>query len=229
MPDFVPDDIPPAMGRRSDVAYPPIEVDPLPAEWRIDPSPGAAPRILWSHRWEYDKNPGPFFEALTRLADEGVPFALVCLGEQFRTAPPEFAQAMDRLGPRLAHAGYVPSRDDYLGLLRTCDVVVSSAIQENFGVAVLEAVASGCQPVVPHRLAYPEVLPERWHARCTFDGDRALTAHLRHVLTGRWRLARRERAELSDEVLGRFGAEVGVPVIDDALESVGRGTAPPAA
>ena len=28
------------------------------------------PLILWNHRWEYDKNPEPFFQSLFRLKDE---------------------------------------------------------------------------------------------------------------------------------------------------------------
>jgi glycosyltransferase involved in cell wall biosynthesis len=31
-------------------------------------------RILWNHRWEYDKQPEIFFEALYALQDEGMDF-----------------------------------------------------------------------------------------------------------------------------------------------------------
>ena len=80
------------------------------------------------------------------------------LGETFRTAPPGFQTALTKLESRVRHAGYLPSRDDYWKLLKSCDVVVSTAIQENFGLAVVEAMLAGCIPVLPRRLSYPELL-----------------------------------------------------------------------
>jgi len=230
MPDFVPDKLVSEIRAKSTVLFPPIEglaPDPGAAAKRQLPSP---PRILWSHRWEYDKNPRPFFDALIRLEEEGVDFELVCVGEQFRTAPPEFASAWHRLQGRIAHAGYLPKRADYLNMVRSCDVVVSTAIQENFGIAVLEAVASGCQPVVPDRLAYPEVIPAMYHARCVYASDEALHEHLRAVLTGRAMLSRNERQELARLVTSRFGAATAVPAIDAALSELiegRRATRPP--
>jgi len=217
MPDFVPSKLMAEVREKSTVLFPPIDgflPDLIAAA--ISDSP-TAPRILWSHRWEYDKNPRPFFDALTRLDEEGVNFELVCVGEQFRAAPPEFASAWQRLQGRLAHAGYLPNRADYLSMVRSCDVVVSTAAQENFGIAVLEAVASGCQPVLPDRLAYPEVIPTSFHTRCLYAGDEALYTHLRAVLTGPAKLGSDERRELAESVRSRYGAATTVAAIDSAL------------
>jgi len=226
MPDCVPDDIIPAIVARSGVAYPPIDVKAPDETWNTQKAMGRAPRILWSHRWEYDKNPGPFFEALSVLAEEGVAFELVCVGEQFRTAPPEFAESTRRLESRLVHSGYVPSRDDYLALLRSCDVVVSTAIQENFGIAVLEAVASGCQPVLPDRLAYPEVIPLAYHPQCLYAKDETLLEHLRAVLTGPRMLSVQARLDLAAVVTRRFGTVAAISRLDEALAAAsGQATA----
>ena len=144
MPDHVPPGTVEAIRQKSAVLPPPVSVGGLDR-----PTAGHRGReitILWSHRWEYDKNPGPFFEALLRLDKAGYAFSLVLVGEQFRTAPPVFATAWDRLQTRIVHAGYLPSRREYLSMLSRCDLVVSTAIQENFGIAIVEAMSAGTQP-----------------------------------------------------------------------------------
>ena len=41
------------------------------------------PLILWNHRWEYDKNPEDFIDALKRLAGKNIDFEAAFLGEYF--------------------------------------------------------------------------------------------------------------------------------------------------
>jgi glycosyltransferase involved in cell wall biosynthesis len=48
---------------------------------------GRPPLIVWNHRWEHDKNPRPFLNALARLAGEGVDFEVALTGENFRQDP----------------------------------------------------------------------------------------------------------------------------------------------
>ena len=43
--------------------------------------------ILWSHRWEHDKNPEDFFESLFKLDEIGINFRLHVIGEQFTDIP----------------------------------------------------------------------------------------------------------------------------------------------
>jgi len=50
------------------------------------------------------------------------------------------------------------SKDEYYELLARSKVAVSTATQETFGIAMVEAVNNGCIPVAPNRLSYPEVL-----------------------------------------------------------------------
>ena len=49
------------------------------------------------------------------------------------------------------------SKDEYYDLLSRAKVVVSYALQENFGFGIAEAAYLGCVPVVPNRLVYPEL------------------------------------------------------------------------
>ncbi|MBC8353621.1 MAG: DUF3524 domain-containing protein [Planctomycetes bacterium] len=115
-------------------------------------------RILWVSRWEYDKDPDTFFEALNVLQQQGVDFRITVLGESYGKVPGCFAKAQERFSEQIDHWGYVASHAEYVTKLNEADVVVSTAIHEFFGIAIVEAVAAGCFPLVPRQLAYPEVL-----------------------------------------------------------------------
>ena len=127
-------------------------------------------RILWAARWEHDKNPEEFFEAIRRLKDRQVPFRISVIGEQFREVPEVFARARQDLADHIDRWGYQgsqtrrnafgdppPQRSDYEAALREVDVFVSTATHEFFGLSAVEATLAGAYPLVPHRLAYPEV------------------------------------------------------------------------
>ena len=132
------------------------------------------PLIVWNHRWEYDKAPDSFFHALYALAERGLPFQVAVLGERFVRVPPAFKLAQRRLADRLVQFGYAESRQEYAQWLRWGDLVVSTAIHEFFGAAVVEAAASGCWPLLPRRLSYPELVPEDLHDACLYeDGELA--------------------------------------------------------
>jgi glycosyltransferase involved in cell wall biosynthesis len=118
----------------------------------------APPLIIWNHRWEFDKQPEVFFDALAELDRDGVPFRLALLGENSRSEARSFLDARRRYGPRLVHFGYEPDRAQYLAWLRRGAVSVSTAAQENFGIAAVEAAYAGAAPLWPDRLSYPELL-----------------------------------------------------------------------
>jgi glycosyltransferase involved in cell wall biosynthesis len=118
---------------------------------------GSPPVLVWNHRWEHDKNPELFFRTLCGLAEQGIPFALIVLGESFKNQPPVFAQAAETLAERIVHFGYAADRREYCRLLSQGDIVVSTANHEFYGIAVLEAVRAGCRPLVPDRLSYREL------------------------------------------------------------------------
>lgn len=57
------------------------------------------------------------------------------------------------------------SKEEYYKLLSKAKVVVSYALQENFGYGIAEAVMLGCAPVLPKRLVYPEL----YHKKYLYD------------------------------------------------------------
>ncbi|MFW5965882.1 MAG: tRNA-queuosine alpha-mannosyltransferase domain-containing protein [Persicimonas sp.] len=118
--------------------------------------------IVWNHRWEYDKAPERFFRALFELSDRECAFRLHVLGQRFRSHPEIFDRARQRLADHIDTFGYVEDRDEYLAILADSDLVVSTSLHEFQGLAMLEAIALGCRPLAPDRLAYPDYVPERW-------------------------------------------------------------------
>lgn len=137
------------------------------------------PVICWNHRWEHDKNPEEFFRSMAELAELGYDFKLVVLGQSFQDEPEIFSWARDRFSSNILHFGYVSSREEYFTLLGQCDIVVSTAHHEFFGLSVMEAVGAGCIPVVPDRLSYPELYPGNY-----LYGSNKLTEKLVEVLNG---------------------------------------------
>lgn len=169
MPDFVPDGVVASIEGKSRVLHLGVDLEPVLAA-ALPERKGPA-LVLWNHRWEFDKNPEAFFATLSKLAGRGVGFRVAVAGERYRECPEVFDGAKGELAERIEHWGHLPSREDYVDLLLRSDIVVSTAIHEFFGVAVVEAVAAGCFPLLPDRLSYPELLPEELHGRCLYDTD----------------------------------------------------------
>lgn len=126
------------------------------------PRPDRPLRILWAARWEHDKDPETFFDAVGRLKSAGVNFRLSVIGRQFNQVPPIFETARERFGAHIDRWGYQETLDDYRAALTEADVFVSTARHEFFGISAVEAAAAGAMPVLPKRLAYPEVFQLGW-------------------------------------------------------------------
>ncbi len=149
------------------------------------------PVIIWNHRWEHDKDPETFFQGLFHLAEE-YNFQLIVLGQHFRNQPEIFSRARTILADRLLHIGYAESEEEYARLLCRGDIIVSTARHEFFGMAVLEGVRAGCRPLVPDRLSYRELFPEKY--RYPENGFRQ---HLRQLLATPQPLAAAESKQLT--------------------------------
>jgi glycosyltransferase involved in cell wall biosynthesis len=173
--------------------------------------------ILWNHRWEHDKEPEVFLRAVSILAAEGLAFRVHLVGERFRRVPPALAAAREMLGDRLATFGFVDDRQAYLALLRESDVAVSTARQEFYGIALLEAAYAGAYPLAPDRLVYPELYPPEH----LYADEEDLTGRLRRLVTGGvpsgWDAGFRESLREGHD-LSRTAAR-----LDDLLEACAHG------
>ena len=168
-----------ALAERLELAHviaPGIELDEHP----LGPGPpaGAPLRLAFNHRWEHDKDPGAFARAVAGARAAGARLELVLLGESYEQVPEEAAALLREGALGVLHRGFAATREEYARLLGECDLIVSTARHEFFGMAALEGMASGLSPLLPERLAYPEVLPREWHAGSLFEDEAQLVARL---------------------------------------------------
>ncbi|MEJ2155158.1 MAG: DUF3524 domain-containing protein [Desulfobacteraceae bacterium] len=214
MPDFRPKWVVQVIEEKSDVAYPGCHFSGTAANLtREDLRP---PLIIWNHRWEHDKNPEAFFRALKKMIQTGIEFQVALLGEEYAQMPAVFDQAPEILGERLVQYGRVPSRQDYYKWLEQGDIVVSTAVQENFGIAVAEAMWHGCLPLLPNRLSYPEILPPPFHEDFLYGDQEDLENKLARLLTDGSPYLDRRRA--LSKAMEKFAWERRIKQLDEELE-----------
>lgn len=180
-PDFGPMDAAGKINDKSAVLYPGVtlpDYSQVDAEKQIDP-----PLIVWNHRWGYDKNCEIFFEAIRSLEDRGVNFRLALMGENFGRIPDGFRTAGKRFKDKIIQFGYVSERQEYEKWLKRGTLVISTAVQENFGISVVEAMLMGCLPLLPSRLSYPEILPAAYHEHFLYKNKYDLMEKCFDILT----------------------------------------------
>jgi hypothetical protein len=90
---------------------------------------------------------------------------------------------------------------------------------------MLEAIHCGCHPLLPNRLTYPELIPERLHhpllhAPVLYETEDALFETLRAVLRGE---AQRLPLEVLREIPADLAWPLQAPQFDALLEEVAAG------
>ncbi|MFQ5480058.1 MAG: DUF3524 domain-containing protein [Thermodesulfobacteriota bacterium] len=194
-------------------------------------SPDRPPLILWNHRWEHDKNPEEFFRALYLLMERGCEFEVAIMGESFRKSSAVFHEAIERLGERVVHSGFVEDFSDYAAWLKRADILPVTSSHDFFGCSVVEAIYCGCFPLLPRALAYPEHLPDNGGNgggeggeavdMCFYDDFKGLMNGLSWALDN---IEEIRKTSLKDQV-SRYGWERLAPLYDSEMERAGRAKA----
>ena len=174
MPDHVPPGVIDRLAEKSAVL--PVPMKPITPAAERD-----AGLIVWNHRWEHDKAPELFAEAMIALAGQGADFRLALLGWRHEKTPAALARLRDALPDRIVADGRLPA-DEYRALLARAGIVVSTSKHEFQGISVLEAASAGCIPLVPDALVYPEIYPANY--RYPAEDRQALLARLEDWLEG---------------------------------------------
>ena len=140
------------------------------------------PLILWNHRWEYDKNPEPFFQSLFRLKDEGINFKVALLGESFNSKPNIFLEAKKILKNQIVHYGYCDDFSAYAKWVWMADILPVTSNQDFFGGSVVESIYCSTYPLLPNRLTYPELLPRTLHSKHIYSNNEDLYIKLKKCI-----------------------------------------------
>jgi glycosyltransferase involved in cell wall biosynthesis len=141
--------------------------------------------LLWNHRWEYDKNPGEFFDVMYTLEKKGTDFALAILGEESGSVHPAFTKAKETLKHRIRQFGYASSFDEYARWLWKAGILPVTSNQDFFGISIMEAMYCRCVPLLPRRLTYPELIPEGKFPHIFYDSADELVEKLeRFIVSG---------------------------------------------
>ncbi|MCV6587857.1 MAG: DUF3524 domain-containing protein [Marinobacterium sp.] len=186
MPDQVPVGLPERLQACSQVLPVPLTADlyrpHLPRDSVANPDTHNKPlEICWNHRREFDKNGELLLAALQQLRLRTRHFRLHLAGQQFRHEPAVFSIIEQQFADQLGQCGYVESEEAYRALLQHSDVVLSTALHDFQGLAVLEGVAAGAIPVVPDRLAYIELFDDVFRYTAKTDEAGQLANHLYHL------------------------------------------------
>ena len=142
----------------------------------------AVPVLLWNHRWEYDKNPKDFFEALCTLQGDNIDFKLIVMGENFSRQPEEFEEARVRLADKLLHFGYAESFEEYAQWPQRADIIPVTSYQDFFGGSIVQAMYCGVIPLLPNRLAYPQHIPNNLHDKLLYGDNSELVPKLKALI-----------------------------------------------
>lgn len=126
-------------------------------------------QLVWNHRWEFDKGPERLLAFVQAIKRARLPVTLSVVGQRFREVPvalQELEQLLmgseDHDSLQCGRWGPISNRDEYLRLLSSSDVVLSTALHDFQGLSVMEGVAHGCVPLLPKRLAYPNYFDEAY-------------------------------------------------------------------
>lgn len=162
-PDFVPKEPIEILKNRSQIQPPGMETPNVDLKSFQDKREqkkldGDPIHLVWAARWEHDKNPDGLLNALIELQNRKCDFRISVIGESYSHIPAPFNEIQERFKDQIEAWGYQESRESYWEALATGDVFISTANHEFFGISAAEAMIAGLVPLLPDRLAYPELI-----------------------------------------------------------------------
>ena len=104
------------------------------------------------------------------------------LGEYFNKEPEIFLKAKKHLKENIVHFGYVKTQAKYIEWLQKADIIPVTSLHDFFGVSVVQAVYADCIPLLPKRLAYPEIVPIKEYPNNYYEGQKEFIEKLEDMI-----------------------------------------------
>ena len=95
---------------------------------------------------------------LIELQRRDIDFRISVLGQGFAELPSAITTIRSLFGDKIETWGFQKSRKSYWRALSRGDIFISTAQHEFFGISAAEAIIAGLFPLLPARLAYPELI-----------------------------------------------------------------------
>ena len=196
-----------------DIVYPGFDLDALfQFEQKRD---NQIPVFLWNHRWSKDKDYSTLFSAMRYLKRRDYKFKLNILGERVYQSNPDFENFKKQLKDNIINFGYLDSKDDYYKAVWNSDFIISTALEENFGISVVESMAAGLTPIFPNRLSYPELIPEKYHSKILFNNYDQFTNSLVNLI----KEFPKSKIDFS-EVMKKYDIKISAEKFDKIIEEI---------
>ena len=148
----------------------PVGLEPCPLKtipmWKDRPK-----RILWNHRWEYDKNPEEFFRLVSPILERNSTYELSLIGENNRDDEGYFREFKNQYSGQITAFGYIEQRNSYWQELVQCRVLPVTSNHDFLGLSILEATSVGVIPMLPKRMVYPELIPDTLKSKLLYEKD----------------------------------------------------------
>lgn len=157
MPDGIPVDLIGQLKQKTTLLPVPLKSDCTPDKGQKQHTSEEI-HVVWNHRWEHDKGPETLLHLL-QMTQNQPHIKYHIIGQQFRNHPQTLQQVSEKHPAQCLTLGYVQSREQYIRILQSADIVLSTARHDFQGIAMLEGVACGCKPIAPDHLVYPELYP----------------------------------------------------------------------
>ena len=174
------------------------------------------PLILWNHRWEYDKNPSVFFDALKKVKEDGYHFNLAIVGENFSQYPKVFENSKKEFKNSIVQWGYVDSFKEYADILWKSDILPVTSNQDFFGASIMEAIYCNVKPILPKRLAYPELIPNKYYSDIFYKNETELSTKIKNEILN----FKKTNSGLIKKIASKFDWQKMISNYDKALSSM---------
>lgn len=123
--------------------------------------------IVFPHRPDPEKNPNMFFDMILALSthwDDFNEYQFICCTskQEYKSSEYWINALMGYVQKNISNFLIMKdlSKEDYYTLIGKSSLMISTTSEENFGYCAVEALALGCQILVPNNFSHPEIVEE---------------------------------------------------------------------